>query len=519
MKTNRTADAHAMILGIVEESYNKLSQAAAEGFAGNVDSLGEAFRDFSETLGKALEPALIGVTKGLTALIKATNDFITSPIGEASFIIGGIALAAKGLPVLLTGVSVALMKVANAGGAVAIALNAIPFVALATGATLLTAQIIKTNEAKKKFNDLLNQGTEQEVTQALRDQAKVIGELLKKEKSAKGRDKKIIQDKLKVAELDVKMLEGRLQTIKSDKIIEKAQNKIVALKKEGNEEGKQTEKLNDVQKKHHQQIIDAAVKERDEADAKLNSFQKYINKQKQSGQLLQASINGNEKEVQLQQDINNAVAIHGEEHKDLITSVLTTNQGLKDQKRELDKNAEAAQKIVDKFDEIGEAIETSIKDNLRDAITGAQSFGQAMTNVLNRIRDKIIDAQIDKLIGGFGKAFGTSASGGERKGLGGFIGGVLGGLFANGGRPPVGKASVVGERGPELFVPKVAGTIIPNNALGGGGTTNMITVNVDATGSSVAGNGSEADQLGGLIASVVQATIIDEQRSGGLLNR
>jgi hypothetical protein len=47
----------------------------------------------------------------------------------------------------------------------------------------------------------------------------------------------------------------------------------------------------------------------------------------------------------------------------------------------------------------------------------------------------------------------------------------------------------------------------------------MITVNVDATGSSVQGNGSEADQLGGLIASVVQATIIDEQRAGGLLNR
>ena len=63
------------------------------------------------------------------------------------------------------------------------------------------------------------------------------------------------------------------------------------------------------------------------------------------------------------------------------------------------------------------------------------------------------------------------------------------------------------------------GNIIPNNAIGGGGTTNMITVNVDATGSSVAGNGSEADQLGGLIASVVQATIIDEQRAGGLLNR
>lgn len=39
--------------------------------------------------------------------------------------------------------------------------------------------------------------------------------------------------------------------------------------------------------------------------------------------------------------------------------------------------------------------------------------------------------------------------------------------FANGGNPPVGRASIVGERGPELFVPRVPGTIIPNHRLGG----------------------------------------------------
>ena len=40
--------------------------------------------------------------------------------------------------------------------------------------------------------------------------------------------------------------------------------------------------------------------------------------------------------------------------------------------------------------------------------------------------------------------------------------------FADGGRPPIGKTSLVGERGPELFVPDQAGTIIPNHELGGG---------------------------------------------------
>jgi len=48
---------------------------------------------------------------------------------------------------------------------------------------------------------------------------------------------------------------------------------------------------------------------------------------------------------------------------------------------------------------------------------------------------------------------------------------MFGGQYADGGNPPVGKMSLVGERGPELFVPTTSGTIIPNNALGGGGGT------------------------------------------------
>lgn len=56
------------------------------------------------------------------------------------------------------------------------------------------------------------------------------------------------------------------------------------------------------------------------------------------------------------------------------------------------------------------------------------------------------------------------------------IGGTSMTGFADGGNPPVGRASIVGERGPELFVPRTAGTIIPNNqlasAMGGGQTVN-----------------------------------------------
>lgn len=72
--------------------------------------------------------------------------------------------------------------------------------------------------------------------------------------------------------------------------------------------------------------------------------------------------------------------------------------------------------------------------------------------------------------------------------LGGFTGiaSSIGSLFgfADGGNPPVNRPSIVGERGPELFVPKTAGTIIPNHALAGAGggpvTNTYITNNINA---------------------------------------
>ena len=89
--------------------------------------------------------------------------------------------------------------------------------------------------------------------------------------------------------------------------------------------------------------------------------------------------------------------------------------------------------------------------------------------------------------------------------------------FANGGRPPVGRPSVVGERGPELFVPGSPGTVVPNHELGGSSTN--VVVNVDASGSSVQGDEGSSRQLGALIGAAVQGEIIKQQRPGGLLSR
>jgi hypothetical protein len=73
------------------------------------------------------------------------------------------------------------------------------------------------------------------------------------------------------------------------------------------------------------------------------------------------------------------------------------------------------------------------------------------------------------------------AVGGAIGAVGGFLG--FGGNRAMGGPVSANTAYVVGERGPELFVPQGAGTIIPNGG-GGRGTTINLTVNgaIDAEG-------------------------------------
>ena len=64
----------------------------------------------------------------------------------------------------------------------------------------------------------------------------------------------------------------------------------------------------------------------------------------------------------------------------------------------------------------------------------------------------------------------------------GFVNKIKG--FEKGGRPPVGRPSIVGEKGAELFVPDQAGTIVPNDKLGMGKpvTVNFNINTVDATG-------------------------------------
>ena len=174
--------------------------------------------------------------------------------------------------------------------------------------------------------------------------------------------------------------------------------------------------------------------------------------------------------------------------------------------------------------DLSNAIRTGFEESFKGIIKGTMSVQDAFRSMLNRIADHFLDtaarmaaAQIQKgFLGLFTNMFnfgGNDVFAGMNRGATDPMSLTMD-SFANGGRPPVGKPSLVGERGPELFVPNSAGTIVPNHAFGGGTT---VVVNVDASGSSVQGDEEQGRELGRLISVAVQSELVQQKRPGGLL--
>jgi phage-related minor tail protein len=129
------------------------------------------------------------------------------------------------------------------------------------------------------------------------------------------------------------------------------------------------------------------------------------------------------------------------------------------------------------FNQAGQMFST-LSRGFEDAMVRFVQTGKlSFKDLFNTLIAEAVRAQSSKLL--------TSLLG-MGGGGGGFFGSLFGGIgkifgFADGGSPPLNRPSIVGERGPELFVPKQAGTIIPNGQFGGGQTVNTaVTYNIQA---------------------------------------
>jgi lambda family phage tail tape measure protein len=112
----------------------------------------------------------------------------------------------------------------------------------------------------------------------------------------------------------------------------------------------------------------------------------------------------------------------------------------------------------------------------------------------------------------FGNGAAFDASGLQAFAMGGVVNRPTIFPFANGG---AGRLGLMGEAGPEAIIPLKRGADGKLGVAGGGGTS--VTVNVDAKGTSVQGDGGRGEQLARVVAQAVQAELIKQKRPGGLM--
>ena len=389
MASGKEAEAHAMILKIVEGSYEDLAITAGQGFKGKLDKLTESFDDFAQKIGSALVPALEPLVDGLARLLEAFSKVPSEIYSVIAIMIGA------------GGLLFAIGKIIKAVQLLNLTLSFNPWYLLAAGVAAATVAIYRAATANDRFaNEILNG------TRPIGEAVTKIGEL---EKAVEDYRHNLAQSELPFDE----------RTFRLNPLLGKFEN-IEALKQE------------------------------------LNRLKDVVTVVKEQGSLF------------------------GETNLDPIT--------------------QSAQNLNRVFDQIALTIRDGLTEAIMGAIEGTKTLGEVASSVFRQIGRALIQYGISAGLSGMFPWMAPALGFGKR---------------AAGG--PVGKDKpyLVGERGPEMFVPNSAGRVVPNNQVGGGATS--IVVNVDASGSSAEGDDSQAAALGNMLGQAIQAELVRQKRPGGLL--
>jgi hypothetical protein len=130
---------------------------------------------------------------------------------------------------------------------------------------------------------------------------------------------------------------------------------------------------------------------------------------------------------------------------------------------------ERMQNIRNITHELGTALSENLASGFANAVTSGQNFAQSMIEIFKNIAKQIASMIIQALVLsvlftylGIGDAKGMTQSAGLFKNFTTALTGKAGG-----GNVVAGQPYMVGEKGPEMFMPGQSGTIIPNQNLGG----------------------------------------------------
>jgi hypothetical protein len=272
----------------------------------------------------------------------------------------------------------------------------------------------------------------------------------------------------------LKNLQASLLEIQAD-IIEEGKPDSSGKKRSGkspiDEAQKEAEKMREAYAKEQQKaVLDFLSFTSKLGQADLSGYQKDIAEIQQKFGAM-----GLEDQARYAQQFNDALASADikQINKDYQDLQKTLDGGLLPAIAEMaSKPTEAMTAIITRGDELRssfEAIGNAVSDAFLGMLTGATSFKDGMKGIINSVISELWRLYVVQQIVGFvTKTLGLPAV--EARAVGGTV---------NSNQP-----YMVGEKGPELFVPRGNGTIIPNHNMKGGAGAGGINITVDARGSS-----------------------------------
>ena len=273
----------------------------------------------------------------------------------------------------------------------------------------------------------------------------------------KENDLKLTDEKLKMLELEM----AKTEEIKSS---QKELSDIIADMQQIDIDQAEIDFARIEKQKEHLAFLEE-LKDIEEITAELDKEKLALEKEMQS--VLEASGQRTKEYTEEQNNLNQALALG------IITQQQYQNEMelIKQKQFEATETGKIATEAIAKT---SEALSNSITDQIMGMGEGMKSFKDSLKGIARDIIAQFIKMQIQAAITKAAMSFMGGGGGGS---IASFFGGKAGGGFVQSNKPVL-----VGERGPELFVPSTAGNVMTNNrsrqASGGSGTVNQ-TLNFD----------------------------------------
>lgn len=153
---------------------------------------------------------------------------------------------------------------------------------------------------------------------------------------------------------------------------------------------------------------------------------------------------------------------------DLVVSVRADTAGFAQDVAQMRRSFDTT--LADGLEGAGQVLERSLLRAIENGKLGFDDLKRVGLQAMEQIASSAISAGIDTIFAGVGIGGGGDFLGGLLSGLTGLPGRATGGLVGP-DRP-----YLVGERGPELFVPAGAGRVEPTHALGGTGKDVRVSI-------------------------------------------